>query len=341
MRNMRNVFSYCKRSLDTFARLGNDTFWASKPAKLQACAVLVSAVVLFFVPGFTDSFTPLYLSKIISFCVLAVAWSFFSGKTGYISLASASFYGIGMYIQAIFGRQFSLAAIIIFAAILAFGVGLLIGVVTLRLRGVYFTIFTFGLSLFLNKFIHWYEGAFTRTKGRFVKPYGNETVFYALMIVFIITFIAVLLLNKSRFGLSLRCIGENEDSAQHIGVKTTMTKVLAFAFSAAPVGAVGAIMSTKIGYIDPDVAFGMNTSFFPVLMAIFGGMTGTYGPIIGAIIFFVLQDYLMRTTSLYMIIFGAVMVIVILVMPNGLLGTIESFIARLRKNRGKKVVGDV
>ena len=319
-----------KDTVRNSARIVKDTFWNTKPAKAQSGAIIAAALVLMFIPNFSSAYTPLFLSWLIPYCVYAVAWAFFSGKTGYISLASAAFYGIGIYMQAILGREFPLVVVMLFAAGMAFAVGAIIGMVTLRLRGIFFTIFTFGLSLFLNKFLHWYEGMYTRTKGRMVKPYDDLTIFYAVLIVLIVTLVAVLLFNKSKFGLSLRCIGQNEDSARHLGVKTIKTKVLAFAISAAPVAAVGVVMSSKIGYIDPDIAFAMNISFFPVLMAIFGGMNSTYGPIVGAIVFFVLDDYLRQTTSSYMVIFGIILVVVILIMPKGLFGAIESAIAKRR-----------
>jgi len=333
-------------------RLIKDAFWNTTAAKVQICAIIVAGIAMVLVPGLSsDIYIPLYLSWIMAYSILSVSWSFFSGKTGYISLATASFYGIGMYLQAILGRQFPLWTTMLFAAALAFAVGIVIGVVTLRLRGIYFTIFTFGLTLFLNRFMHWYEGMFTRTKGRMVKPYDNEIVFYALLATFAITIIAIIILNKSKFGLSLKCIGQNEDSAQHVGVRTTLTKVLAFAITAAPVGAVGAVMSTKSGYIDPNITFALTYSFFPVLMAIFGGMTSTYGPIVGATVFFVLQDYLLRAKDDFiifgrhvvigdMMVFGAIMVIVILALPKGLFGTIESAIAKKHKRSGGEVARD-
>jgi len=321
--------------------LFKDTFLRSKPAKIQSIAIIAAIAFMATIPGFTGSYTPLFIAWTMSYVILSMSWNFFSGKTGYISLASASFYGLGMYIQAVFGREIPLVGTIILSAAVAFAVGFGLGIVTLRLRGIYFTIFTFGLALFLNKFVHWYEGMFTRTKGRMVKPYDNETIFYAILIIFAITLVAILLMNKSRFGLSLNCIGQNEDSAQHVGVNTTMTKVLAFAITAAPVGAVGAVMSTAIGYVDADIAFRLLASFFPVLMAIFGGMQNTYGPIIGAVVFYLLQDYLLRTTSYYMIIFGVVMVVIVLVMPKGLFGMIEQIMAKRRRAFDGEVIGDV
>ena len=319
-----------------------ETFWSSKPAKIQALIlVIVFAFMAVFIPNFTGSYTPLFIAWVMMYCILAMSWSFFSGKTGYISLATAAFYGIGMYIQALLGRELPLPVTMLIGAIVAFAIGFGIGVVTLRLRGIYFTIFTFGLALFLNKFVHWYESIFVRTKGRMVKPYDNEVIFYAVLIVLIITIVAILIMNKSRFGLALNCIGQNEDSAQHVGVNTTRTKVLGFAFTAAPAGAVGVVMSSAITYVDPDIAFRLLASFFPVLMAVFGGMRSTYGPLVGAVIFYVLQDYLLRTTGYYMIIFGAIMVAIVLLMPNGVFGVIEQLIAKRRRGYDGEVIGDV
>lgn len=322
--------------------LVKEALWAAKPRKIQTLAIIIAiAALAFIVPWFGDAYTPLFAAWIITYSVMSVSWTFFSGKTGYISLASAAFMGIGMYIQALLGRDLPLPVTMIISAVVAFGAAFGIGVVTLRLRGVYFTIFTFGLALFLNKVIRWYEVTYTFTKGRMVKAYDNDTVFYAMLVILAVVLFGVLILNKSRFGLALDCIGQNEDSAQHIGVNTTFTKVMAFAVSAAPVGATGAVMATTIGYVDPEIAFRILASFFPVLMSIFGGMYSLYGPILGAVVFYSLQDYLLRTTDKYMIIFGAVMVIVILLMPKGVFGVVDQILARRRKGSGGEVTLDV
>jgi len=321
--------------------LAKTVFWGSKPAKIQSIAIIVAVIILSFVPAVGNSYAPLFLAWILTYATMSVAWNFFSGKTGYISLASAAFYGIGMYLQAFLGKALALPVTVIIAAIVAFAAAFAVGIITLRLRGVYFAIFTFGLALFLNKFVHWYEVTYVFTKGRMVFKYDNSTILYAVLIVFVIFLAFIILANKSKFGLALDCIGQNEDSAQHIGINTTMIKVLAFAVSAAPVGAVGAIMSTSLGYVDPDIAFRMLVSFMPVLMAIFGGQHNTFGPILGAVVFFSLQDYLLRTTSLYMLIFGGVMIVTLLVMPKGVFGAIESIIASSRRGSGGEVTLNV
>ena len=320
--------------------LVKEALWSSKASKIQTGAIIIALIILFVIPNFI----PIVLSLpawIIAYSVMAVSWTFFSGKTGYISLASAAFYGIGMYIQALLGRDFPLPFTMILSAVIAFGAAFGIGVVTLRLRGVYFTIFTFGLALFLNRVIRWYEVTYTFTKGRMVKTYDNDMIFIAMAIVLGITLFAIIILNKSKFGLALDCIGQNEDSAQHVGVNTTFTKVMAFAITAAPVGATGAVMATSLGYIDPEIAFRILASFFPVLMAIFGGMRNLYGPIVGAIVFYSLQHYLLMKTDKYMIIFGAVMIAVIMLMPKGVFGIVDTLAAKKGKGPRGEVTLDV
>ena len=319
-----------------------NALWGTKPAKVQSLGIVIAVVILAVIPNFTNAYAPLFLAYTMSYCTMAVSWSLFSGKTGYISLATGAFYGVGMYLEAMLGRDVPMVLVMAISAAAAFGLAYGIGIVTLRLRGVYFTIFTFGLALFLNKVVHWYETAFLHIKGHYVKALdSNYTLFMYALVLFAIVIFATILLNKSRFGLALVCIGQNEDSAQHVGVNTTMTKVLAFAISAAPVGAIGAVMSTKAGYIDPDMSFSMTACFFPVLMAIFGGMQSLYGPVVGAVVFWSLQNWLMiKLPTTNMIVFGVIMIVVVLLLPKGLFGLVEKIMARRSRGFEGEVIGD-
>jgi branched-chain amino acid transport system permease protein len=316
-------------------------FWKSQKGRLQLFVILAAAVVLAVCPTFIGPYTTIFLASILMYVIMSVAWAVFSGKTGYISLATAAFYGIGIYAEAILGVFLPLPLAMVAAAALCFGVAFGIGAITLRLRGVYFTIFTFGLALLLQNFVLWFEIKFYHTKGRMVAPYDFTYVFYCILVVFVVLILAALIMRQSRLGLALDCIGQNEDSAAHIGVDTTMVKILAFAISAAPVGAVGAAMATRVGYIDPGIAFNMLMSFMPVLMAIFGGSHNLYGPIIGAVILTVLEEILIRQyQEYYMIIFGVIMVVAIVLMPKGVAGIAESLLARREKTGGGEVAGN-
>jgi len=139
------------------------------------------------------------------------------------------------------------------------------------------------------------------------------------------------ILQESRFGLALRGIGQNERAAAHIGINVTMLKTLTYASSAFFMGALGSVMALRWTYIDPNIAFNPLISFLPVLMAIFGGTGQFYGPILGATIFTILQEFLItRYPYYFMLIMGATLVLVILFLPEGLAGLIERSKGRLR-----------
>jgi branched-chain amino acid transport system permease protein len=181
--------------------------------------------------------------------------------------------------------------------------------------------FTFGLVELLLNFILWWEFTITKTTGRVVPPMSNTTVFYVMLLILVTLVLTVFFIRRSKYGLALESIGENEDAAAHAGVNIIALKVIIYAVSAFFMGAAGAVIATRWTYIDPKIAFNPLISFMPVLMAIFGGIRPLYGPIIGAAIFTYLEEFLItRFPYHYMLIFGIIMVVAILYMPNGLVG---------------------
>jgi branched-chain amino acid transport system permease protein len=206
---------------------------------------------------------------------------------------------------------------------------LLVGGLTLRLKGVYFTIFTFGLLELIKYLLLWYEVKFTGTRGRFVVVVDNNTIYFYMLAILVLTLLTAYLIRRSKYGLALQGIGEQEEAAEHIGINVTLVKVFTFAISAFFIGAAGTIMATRWTYVDPYIAFNMNFSFTPVLMAIFGGIGPLFGPVLGAIIFAYLEEILItKFPYYYMLLFGMVMVVSVLYLPNGLVGLIQSWRAR-------------
>ena len=204
-----------------------------------------------------------------------------------------------------------------------------VGALTLRLRGVYFAIFTFAFVLLVQNVVREVERVVTQTRGRFVETQSTEMVYYAIFIVFVLTLITAFLIRRSRYGLALQSIGEHEEAAAHSGINVVRTKVLTFAVSAIFMGMAGAIIATRRTYIDPDIAFNLNTSFLPVLMAMFGGMGNLLGPVLGAALFTYIGELLLtRVPDLYMLIFGVVLIVSILFMPNGVLGLGQQSLAQ-------------
>ncbi|MDR2487783.1 MAG: branched-chain amino acid ABC transporter permease [Clostridiales Family XIII bacterium] len=309
-----------------------DAFWAGRAGKIQLFAILALCALLAVFPSALSEYRIIELATFLMYIIMSLSWTIFSGKAGYISLATAAFYGVGCYMQAHLGSALPLPVVMVLAACASFVFAALIGAVTLRLRGIYFTIFTFGLTLLLQNLVLWIEIKFFGTRGRMVIPYPFDYVYFCILAVLVVLIFTFILLKKSRFGLALDCIGQNEDSAAHIGVDTTRVKILAFAVSAAPVGAVGAAMATRIGYIDSGSAFNMLMSFMPVLMAIFGGMHSMWGTITGAVLFTWLEIWLRQGyPEYYMIIFGIILIVVIAFMPKGLAGGIEALQDRNRR----------
>ena len=282
-------------------------------------------VLLATLPLYAASYTPILLTSIFMYIILAVSWTLFSGFTRYMSLATAAFFGVGIYTAAILGDTLPLPAFIVAGGLASFIVALLVGAITLRLRGIYFAIFTFGLVVLITHLLLFWELHVIGIRGRFVTVIDYNTIYYAMLILFVTLLLTAYLIRRSKFGLALWSIGEDEEAATHIGIDVTMVKVFAFAVSAFFIGAAGATIATRWTYIDPYIAFDVRISFLPVLMAIFGGMGQLYGPVIGAVIFAYLQEVLItRLPELYMLIFGVVLVLVILFLPDGLVGLIQN-----------------
>ncbi len=306
------------------------TTFTSKRFLISGSIILVILILLAFVPLYAPGYTPVLLSSILMYIILAVSWVIFSGPTGYISLAPAAFFGVGIYASAIIGKALPFPIVVGIGGLASFCLALLVGSLTLRLRGIYFAIFTFGLVMLMAHSLLFWELHVTGTRGRFVMVMGYNTIYYYMLGIFVLLLLTSYLIKHSKYGLALLSIGQEEDAAAHTGVNVTMVKVTTFAISAFFMGAAGAVMATKWTYIDPFIAFNPFFSFMPVVMAMFGGMGQLYGPIIGAAILTYLEEILItRFAELYMLIFGAILVIAILYLPDGLVGLIQKLWKRI------------
>ena len=306
------------------------TTLTSKRSLVWWSIVLIIFMLLAFVPLYAPGYPVVLLSSILMYVIMTVSWVMFSGPTGYMSLAPAAFFGVGIYTSAIIGKTLPFPIVVGIGGLASFCLALLVGALTLRLRGIYFAIFTFGLVMLIAHFLLFWELHVTGTRGRFVMVMGYNTIYFYMLGVFLLLLITAYLIRHSKYGLALLSIGQEEDAAAHTGVNVTMVKVITFAISAFFMGAAGSVMATKWTYIDPFIAFNINFSFMPVLMAIFGGMGQLYGPVIGATIFTYLEEFLItRFAELYMLIFGTILVVAILYLPDGLVGLVQKLRRRI------------
>jgi branched-chain amino acid transport system permease protein len=291
-----------------------------KSLYLWGLAVLI-IVLLALMPVYESAYPMILMTSIIMYAALTVSWVMFSGPTGNVSLAPAAFMGMGIYTAAVLGKVLPLPLVVLIGGCVSFCLALLTGALTLRLKGLYFSVFTFGLVLLVRQLVLWYEVRFTHTRGRFVVVIDNITIFYIMLAIFVVVLLTSYFLRRSKFGGALEAIGEDEEAAAHAGVNVTAVKTITFALSALFMGATGTIMATKWTYIDPYIAFDPFFSFMPVLMAVFGGMATFYGPIIGAAVFGLLEELLLTEFPFYyMLMFGIVLVVAITYLPNGLVG---------------------
>ena len=282
------------------------------------------------------------LTTILIYIVLASSWAMFSGTTGYMSLAPAAFVGLGMYAMALLQESLPFPVIIVIGSLISFAFAILIGLVTLRLRGIYFAIFTFGLVIFLTELVQYLETRLFNKHGWDITPIDNATLLYTMLVLVVVTVLVIYFIRRSRYGLALLSIGGNEEAAEHMGINTTRTKVLYFAVSSIFMGAAGVVLAPSIIYINTNIAFSLFYSFMPILMAIFGGMAHLSGPIIGAVIFGYLEKMLRAQWSTYFMLgFGIILVVVILFLPNGIIGLVPTLQGKLgglmtRLRKGEK-----
>jgi branched-chain amino acid transport system permease protein len=292
-------------------------------------ALVILALLATF-PLYASAYGIILVTDILMFVILALSWALFSAPTGYISLAPAAFFGVGIYTSAILGRQLSLPLVVFLGGLISFCLALLVGALTLRLRGIYFAMFTFGLVELIKHFWLWYEIKFTGTRGRFVVVVDQKTIYLIMFTIFVLLLLTTYLIRRSRLGLALQSIGECEEAAAHIGVNVNALKTVTFALSAIFMGAAGSVIATRWTYVDPYIAFNPLYSFMAVLMAIFGGIGNPYGPILGAVIFAYLEEILLtRFPYYYMLIFGTVLIVTVLYLPEGLIGLIMKIRKRL------------
>jgi branched-chain amino acid transport system permease protein len=293
-------------------------------------SLLLILVLFATLTRYGSIYTVILFTNIFMYVILTVSWVIFSGTTGYVSLAPAAFFGIGIYTSAILGKALPLPIVIMIGGLASFCLTLLVGALTLRLRGIYFAIFTFGLVDLIKHLLLWYEITMKGTRGRFVIVVDNNTIYYGMFITLVLLLLTAYFMRYSKFGLALQSIGEYEDAAAHAGVNVTALKTITLAVSAVFIGAAGAIMATKWTYIDPYIAFNPLFSFMPVLMAVFGGMGQFYGPVLGAVIFAYLEEILLtKFPYFYMLIFGTILLVTILFLPGGLVGLVQKLRRRI------------
>jgi branched-chain amino acid transport system permease protein len=288
-------------------------------------AVALAVVVLAILPRFVSDYRISLLISIFAYVAMATAWSFFSGATRYISLATSAFVGIGVYAVTLSIDRVPLALGLALAFLAGFLVALVVGLSTLRLRGVYFVIFTFGLAELIKQLVTWYEVNRNKNLMRLVfADVSNVFLYEVLLAVAVLTVAGSWLAGRTRLGFALRAIGEDETVARHTGVNTTLVKVLVFALTASVIALTGAVLSLRYSYIDPNIAFNSAWSFQVLIMSLLGGAGRAWGPLLGVIPLVLLSEFLAGTFPHHFgIALGLCFVVIVFYLPGGVARWLE------------------
>lgn len=288
----------------------------------QGALFLIAAVLLAAMPALDSPFVLSMALTCLMYAGLAVSWSMFSGPTGYLSLASSAFFGLGAYCTA-WGLSYLPWPVVVMAGGLAATLfAFLIGLVVLRLRGAYFAVITYGLGELVKHTITHVEKTYAGTVGRVMTDTpSSNVVYWTVLIIALLAVFTYVRFGRSRYGHALRGIGMDEERAATLGVNPMRVKLLGFCLSAWFAGALGAAMAVRWTYIDPHTVFNPFIVFQTVLISMVGGPLTIGGPLVGALVFSLLSEFLrLSLPYLYMILLGVLLIVSVLYLPNGIAG---------------------
>lgn len=277
---------------------------------------------------------------VLTYVVLATAWNILGGYAGYVNFGTAAFFGLGAYTSTVLFKWLGMPLAVQIAGaaavsgLLGFGVGLL----TLRLRGIFFAIATVAVIFIMETLmVNWrYVGGATGLqllRPPVLAPFDT----YTRMLFVVMTLMSVAAVSIARYiqvswiGRGLRAIRDSEEAAECSGVPTLKLKLFACTISGALMGAAGAPMPMYLSFIEPASTFNLNYSVNALAAPIIGGTTHWIGPVIGGMLLSSLQQIVTVTISneINVLVVGVLLVVFVVVAPDGLIGL-------FRKLTGKK-----
>jgi len=297
-------------------------------------AVLVAGAALLALFGATTTQlgTLRIASGVLMYVVLTQGWNVLGGYGGYLNFGMAMFFGIGAYSAAIISNKSGMSPLytVVFAGGVAAIVAVVLGVPSLRLRGAYFAIVTFVLTLAVQQLASTI-GITNGALGMYLKPprlsarAGEELFFFIYFGLAIVLTIVVRAIGRSRFGSALVAIREDEDAAEVLGIATTRVKTTGFVIGAFVAGVVGCVYASQLYYIEPVSTFNFTLSLNVVVAAIVGGSGTWIGPVLGAGATEMLsQELLVHTQGVYgNLCLGALLVVFALAIPRGIVGLVR------------------
>ncbi|WP_026380660.1 branched-chain amino acid ABC transporter permease [Afifella pfennigii] len=302
-------------------------------------------VVLATTPFYADNSIVRTAIMLAMYSVLAFSWNFIGGFTGYPSFSTAAFFGLGSYAGAIaqtHGVPMGFAWVIATVFVAAFAAGL--GMILLRLRGHYFAIGSIGVVEVCRLVVSSWSGVTGGGNGLNVPllMWAPDTVgaffLWVMLGLMVIAFALTAFVDNHRLGFGLKCIRQNEDAADMVGVNTTFYKVSAYILSAFLCGTAGAVYASWIGYIDPTDSFQILLTVKVPVMALLGGAGTVLGPAVGTAAFVVMEEFVWANfLNWNRAILGIIIVVLIFFLPGGLLKI--SYRRMINRLKGRESAG--
>ena len=277
---------------------------------------------------------------ILQFIVLAVAWSILGGYAGYVNFGTSAFFGVGVYTAVFLFKATGAPLVVQIAAAAVVGalLGFAVGLVTLRMQGIYFSIATIAMTIIIETAVtNWrYVGGaagIQMQRPPVMPPFDT----YVQMLFFVQALLVVLAVTIARYmqlswmGRGLQALKDDELAAECTGVPTLRLKVMACVISGALMCAAGAPAAMYLQYADPSSAFNLNYSVSVLAMSLIGGTAHWIGPVLGAILLGTTQQLLTVTISseVNVLVLGVMLVLFVVAAPEGLIGLFQ----RLVRNR--------
>jgi len=299
-----------------------------------ALALVVAAAALFGAGKLIgNSYVFFAAYVILQYIVLGTAWNILGGYTGYVNFGVTAFFAIGAYSTVLWYKTLPampLPVMVLIGGVLAALVGLGTGYLTLRLRGVFFSIATLALAVVVQTLItNWdYVGG---ARGAYVlRPkvaplLGGDYIQYlclVMMALCVIVLTVARLIERSALGYGFAAIRDDEAAAEAAGVPTLRLKLVATALSGGFMGMAGAPLPYYVGYLDPSSGFSLNYAVNAIAMPLIGGTANWVGPIVGAVLVGGLQEMLRVTISsaINVLVAGLLLVVFVIVAPQGIIG---------------------
>jgi len=296
-------------------------------------AVFLIAVLL--MTQFVRNEYPFFAGYVIlQFVVLSVAWTILGGYAGYVNFGTNAFFGVGVYTAVLLLQAFGapLGVQILVAALVGGLLGLGVGLLTLRMRGIFFSIATIAVAIIIETAVtNWRfvggAAGIQLQRPPVMPPFDSyvKMLFFVQALLVVIAIAITRFIQNSRIGRGLHALRDDELAAECMGVPTLRLKLLACVISGALMSAGGAPAAMYLQFANPDSAFNLNYSISVLAMSLIGGTAHWIGPVLGAVLLASTQQLLTVTISseVNVLVLGCMLVLFVVAAPKGIIGLVS------------------